>query len=126
MPGERENATRNLRGFVLCGGGSRRMGGDKSLLPHPEGGTLIEYAARLAAGACDGVALLSGGGDRYPDLGLPEIADLLPGRGPLGGIAAGCVAAAVTATARLCRIRSTRSHAVVPPGPRGRRCSTPP
>ena len=64
------------------------MGEDKALLPHPEGGTLLSRAAALLAGLCDEVWLLSGSGERYPGLALPELEDPLPGLGPLGGIAA--------------------------------------
>jgi molybdopterin-guanine dinucleotide biosynthesis protein A len=79
---------------LLCGGTSRRMGCDKARLAHPAGGSLIERAIALAAGAAARVVLLSGDGRRYPEFGLPELADAAPGAGPLGGLVAGLRAAA--------------------------------
>ncbi len=73
---------------ILCGGASRRMGQDKARLPHPAGGTLLEHAAALVAGCCAETVLLSGDGRRYPELGLPELADARPDCGPLGGLVA--------------------------------------
>jgi molybdopterin-guanine dinucleotide biosynthesis protein A len=49
-----------LRTCLLSGGASRRMGGDKALLPHPEGGTWLERQLRLLAGLGAPVTLLSG------------------------------------------------------------------
>ncbi len=79
---------RLLHGFVLCGGASRRMGNDKSLLAHPSGGTLLDHAVALTLAFCANVTLLSGAKKRYAASGHDEIADLAPGLGPLGGIEA--------------------------------------
>ena len=40
-------ATAPLRCCLLSGGASQRMGTDKALLPHPEGGTWLERSLRL-------------------------------------------------------------------------------
>ena len=49
-----------LRCCLLSGGASRRMGRDKALLPHPEGGTWLERSLRLASGCGLPLSLCSG------------------------------------------------------------------
>ncbi|MEB3334411.1 MAG: molybdenum cofactor guanylyltransferase [Cyanobacteriota bacterium] len=49
-----------LRCCLLSGGASRRMGRDKALLPHPEGGTWLERQLRLLAELGAPLSLLSG------------------------------------------------------------------
>ncbi|MCP9809016.1 molybdenum cofactor guanylyltransferase [Cyanobium sp. HWJ4-Hawea] len=48
-----------LRACLLSGGESRRMGRDKALLPHPEGGTWLERSLRLLAQLEMPITLLS-------------------------------------------------------------------
>jgi molybdopterin-guanine dinucleotide biosynthesis protein A len=48
-----------LRACLLSGGESRRMGRDKALLPHPEGGTWLERSLRLLAQLETPISLLS-------------------------------------------------------------------
>ena len=48
-----------LRACLLSGGESRRMGRDKALLPHPEGGTWLERSLRLLAQLKTPITLLS-------------------------------------------------------------------
>ncbi|MCX5943312.1 MAG: molybdenum cofactor guanylyltransferase [Cyanobacteria bacterium] len=50
---------RPLRPCLLSGGDSRRMGQDKALLPHPEGGTWLERQLRLLATLGEPVTLLT-------------------------------------------------------------------
>ena len=52
-----------LRACLLSGGESRRMGRDKALLPHPEGGTWLERTLLLLAQLNAPITLLS----RHPD-----------------------------------------------------------
>lgn len=48
-----------LRACLLSGGESRRMGRDKALLPHPEGGTWLGHTLRLLARLDAPISLLS-------------------------------------------------------------------
>ena len=59
----RSAATAPLRACLLSGGSSRRMGTDKALLPHPEGGTWLERSLRLLGELAMPVSLLS----RHPE-----------------------------------------------------------
>ena len=69
-----------LRCCLLCGGLSRRMGRDKALLPHHEGGTWLERTLRLLATLQAPITLLS----RHPahlalaDALAQELDPLLP------------------------------------------------
>ncbi len=77
---------------VLAGGRSRRLGRDKAELPW-EGRTLLEVVAARLAGLFGEVVVV--GGVRRRRLGLPRVSqrlDLLPGRGPLGGLVTGLLA----------------------------------
>ena len=67
------------------------MGRDKALLPL-DGAALIERVAERVALAAGNVTLISDPA-RYGHLGHPVSPDLLPGRGPLGGI---CTALSIT------------------------------
>lgn len=76
--------TRNVLGAVLAGGRSRRMGRDKALLRFA-GRTLAERAVSTLEEVFGSVVLI---GDVRPELGgdLEAVPDLLPDRGPLGGL----------------------------------------
>ncbi len=51
--------SRPLKPCLLSGGNSRRMGQDKALLPHPEGGSWLERQLRLLASLGEPVTLLT-------------------------------------------------------------------
>lgn len=79
-------------GFILTGGRSFRMRTDKALLPW-RGRTVVESlaaAVKTAAGSCT----LVGAPERYSSLGIPCLADLRPGLGPLSGLEAALSATA--------------------------------
>ena len=78
-----------LRTCLLSGGESRRMGRDKALLPHPEGGTWLERNLRLLAQLEAPITLLS----RHPahlelaqslhPIAITALAEPPPWEGPL-------------------------------------------
>ena len=74
-------------GVVLAGGASRRMGRDKALVDAPDGRplALVGVEALQDAGAAE-VLVVGGDEASLRALGLPWVADLHPGEGPLGGI----------------------------------------
>jgi len=79
-----------LSGLLLAGGGSVRMGRDKTAGDFLfEGEPLAARVARLLSEACEEVLVASGDGARMTWLGLPQVADEVPDRGPLGGLVAG-------------------------------------
>lgn len=82
----------DLAGLVLAGGTSSRFGRDKLVEP-VRGAPLVSRAVAALTTACDGPVLAaSGDGVGRPELGLPQVADLVPGLGPLAAIAAGLLA----------------------------------
>jgi molybdopterin-guanine dinucleotide biosynthesis protein A len=70
---------------IQAGGESRRMGPDKALLPFC-GVPLIERILRRLSGLADEVCITSNQPAKLAYLGLPVIADILPGKGALGGL----------------------------------------
>ncbi|MEB3350454.1 MAG: molybdenum cofactor guanylyltransferase [Cyanobacteriota bacterium] len=84
-----------LRACLLSGGESRRMGRDKALLPHPEGGTWLERTLRVLAQLQAPITLLSRHGEHLAlaealrdalkarGVGLELIAEPAPWEGPL-------------------------------------------
>jgi molybdopterin-guanine dinucleotide biosynthesis protein A len=72
-------------GVVLCGGRSARMGREKSQLPHPRGGTFLQFAIDRLTPLCSAVVVSGRLADRC---GVPQIEDPVPHCGPAGGIAA--------------------------------------
>jgi molybdopterin-guanine dinucleotide biosynthesis protein A len=72
-------------GFAVAGGGSRRMGRDKALLPWGAA-TLLDHALHRLREACGDVVILSGDRPRYLDRGAPAVADAVSHAGPLGAL----------------------------------------
>lgn len=79
----------NTTGAVLAGGGSRRMGGNKALLPFGAV-TMIERVIAALMPTCSAVTICAGrSADRYRHLPWSAVTDR-PGQcGPLAGIQAG-------------------------------------
>lgn len=70
---------------IQAGGESRRMGQDKALLPFLDQ-TLIERVLGRVAHLGDETLVTTNNPPAYEFLGLPMYADLIPGRGALGGL----------------------------------------
>jgi molybdopterin-guanine dinucleotide biosynthesis protein A len=70
---------------IQAGGESRRMGQDKALMPFL-GRPLIERVLERLSPLADEVLVTTNRPDSYRFLGLPLVADLIPGRGALGGL----------------------------------------
>ncbi|MEX2100880.1 MAG: molybdenum cofactor guanylyltransferase [Acidimicrobiia bacterium] len=77
-----------LTGVVLAGGAGRRMGADKATLV-VGGQRLVDRAVATLRPICATVLVASGDGRRLCVPGTWEIADAVPGSGPLGGLLAG-------------------------------------
>jgi len=78
---------------VQAGGESRRMGSDKALAPFL-GQPLIQRVLGRVAHLADEIIVTTNNPPAYRFLGLPLVADLLPGRGALGGLYTALSAAA--------------------------------
>lgn len=84
----RETLPLPLTALVLCGGKSRRMGRPKAFLPY-EGTTVIEHVLNKVRDLFSEVFLVANEPDLYENLGVDVVKDILPYRGPLGGILSG-------------------------------------
>ncbi|HPC17989.1 MAG TPA: molybdenum cofactor guanylyltransferase, partial [Candidatus Hydrogenedentes bacterium] len=86
-PGKSQIIRPNAAAVVLAGGNSTRMGQDKRFLAF-HGRPLIEYVCNQLRGAFPEVLVAANDATRLAFLNLPVIPDVMPGQGPLGGIAA--------------------------------------
>ena len=68
----------------MAGGGSRRMGRDKALLPLG-GTTMVEQIASAVLAAAGNVTVI-GPVERYAHLGFPVVPDKIENCGPIGGL----------------------------------------
>jgi molybdopterin-guanine dinucleotide biosynthesis protein A/nucleoside-triphosphatase THEP1 len=72
--------------IIMAGGGSRRMGTDKSMLPI-EGRPIIERTCRRLAACFEQVLISANEADKFAFLGFEVVPDKVPEQGPLMGIA---------------------------------------
>jgi molybdopterin-guanine dinucleotide biosynthesis protein A len=83
----RQLPTGGVTGVVLAGGGSRRMGRNKALLPLSNDRTMLAAVLDVMAPLFDEVLLVTGGQELcHDDIRCRKICDLFPGKGPLAGI----------------------------------------
>lgn len=76
---------------LLAGGRSIRMGRDKALLPHPDGGVFWQHQVALLAKLNPQEIFWSGAARENLPARVRVIADTVPDAGPLGGLVA-CLA----------------------------------
>jgi molybdenum cofactor guanylyltransferase len=77
---------------ILAGGKSSRMGRDKSLLPL-DGTPLIRRIYEQLAHRFDEILISTNEPEKHAFLGAPTVPDVVPGKGPLMGIASAVEAA---------------------------------
>jgi molybdopterin-guanine dinucleotide biosynthesis protein A len=82
---EASQGVRAPRAYVLAGGRSTRFCSDKALAT-VGGRPLIQHAAKAFQAAGCAVTVVADQPGKYAALGLPTIADVQPGLGPLGGL----------------------------------------
>jgi molybdopterin-guanine dinucleotide biosynthesis protein A len=74
-----------ILGAILCGGRSSRFGSDKALAVVDDRPLGLLIVDTLRAGGVEPVVAI--GGAAGPAIGIPTVADLRPGDGPLAGLA---------------------------------------
>lgn len=88
MTGSERNCGDTILGGLLVGGGSRRMGRDKALLPGPGGAPLARRAATALSSCVDDLWLLGSGPVPESLASLPRLDDAPDVPGPLAGLLA--------------------------------------
>lgn len=81
-----------MTALILCGGKSLRMGRTKAFLPY-EGTTMIAHMLSTVRDLFSEVLLVANEPTIFEDLGVDVVKDILPHRGPLGGILSGLLVA---------------------------------
>ncbi|MCK5619076.1 MAG: molybdenum cofactor guanylyltransferase [Candidatus Krumholzibacteria bacterium] len=71
--------------YILAGDKSRRFGSDKARALH-RGAPLITGVARALEPVASRITVVAAASGAYDDLGLPTIGDVLPDKGPMGGL----------------------------------------
>ena len=77
--------------IIMAGGGSQRMGTDKSMLPIKDK-SMIETICEQLRGTFGEILISANNVEKYAFLGLPIIKDKMRGQGPLMGIASALAA----------------------------------
>jgi molybdopterin-guanine dinucleotide biosynthesis protein A len=88
----RESLPLPVTGLILCGGKSQRMGRPKAFLPY-QGTTMVAHVIATVRDLFNEVFLVANEPQLFEDLGCDIVKDILPYRGPLGGILSGLLVA---------------------------------
>jgi molybdopterin-guanine dinucleotide biosynthesis protein A len=81
-----------MTALILCGGKSTRMGRPKAFLPY-RGTLMINYITEIVRSLFSEVLLVTNEPELFDDLDVDTVKDILPHRGPLGGILSGLLIA---------------------------------
>ncbi len=81
-----------VTGLILCGGRSKRMGRPKAFLPYG-GSTIVEHLLATTRDIFNEVYLVTNEPDSFAHVSDDVVKDILPYRGPLGGILSGLLVA---------------------------------
>ncbi|MDQ3049632.1 MAG: molybdenum cofactor guanylyltransferase [Bacteroidota bacterium] len=81
------NVTHHKTAFILCGGKSSRMGTEKGLALYKDK-ALVRHVLDLVAPVFQDVFIIANN-PAYTKFGFPVYEDLIPGKGPVGGIYTG-------------------------------------
>lgn len=84
----RETLPLDLTALILCGGRSRRMGRPKAFLPF-SGTTMVNHILAQVKDMFAETFLVTNEPESYEDFDVDVVKDILPYRGPLGGILSG-------------------------------------
>ena len=84
----REPLPLQVTGLILSGGKSKRMGRPKAFLPY-EGSTVLGHIVSEIKDLFSEIFIVANEVESYEDLGVDVVKDILPHRGPLGGILSG-------------------------------------
>lgn len=82
-----------MTAIILAGGKSRRMGSNKAFLRYDKK-TFIEHQIARLRTIFDEIIISANDPGIYAHLNLPVVSDIVPEKGPLGGICAGLIRAA--------------------------------
>jgi molybdopterin-guanine dinucleotide biosynthesis protein A len=74
-----------ITGVILSGGYSRRMGQNKALMPLGDR-RLIDWVLAVLRDVFSELLIVTNTPDVYADLAIPMVGDVVPNKGPLGGI----------------------------------------
>jgi molybdopterin-guanine dinucleotide biosynthesis protein A len=88
----RETLPLPLTALILCGGKSVRMGRPKAFLPY-QGTTMIAHILKTVQDLFNEVFLVANEPGLFEDFNCDVVKDILPYRGPLGGILSGLLVA---------------------------------
>ena len=78
------NKDKKIAAYILCGGTNKRMGTEKGLIAY-NGKTFIEWIIDAVKPIINSIFLITKNED-YKQFGYPMIADIVPDKGPVGGI----------------------------------------